>query len=588
MENTSTKLSLRSLLAILTTVFLLMFLRETSDTLAGDSTFNEMMDQVSGVEKKVAATSTRASVPISIITRSYTEKKTNCEADRFLVWQAHTSGLGSNLIIGASHALTLAAYTNRSFVLGKPHGNFPYMNRNPNSSIDFSWNEVLDMKKGIFSPCAEYFSKQSLSLSSQQEILENENRVIVVNFHNGPGGPGWWLGRLMNHNITGTKPFGYYLNDAVGMIYEIFGSLSHKAVIACVLREILLYQRFDIRHSLRIGKKYIGVHARGGDKMKEVKLEGESEFISALNEIKAAYGSMPSIYVSGDRQSLREETAKTFKDVFFLPEIITNPTLMGHDAYVCNFPCYFYDALFDIMMLAEADIILGTIGSGFSMLIMKFQRGSYGLQDSFAWHVGQEHPGLTEYVHSHLHLGSSSTRHSVFLDPRMDMGTKVGVLLSNDDAARNIVRLLSVHPWAFLILDECTEGNEATTLQLSSTHDCDLHGVEHLFVTPGIDTLNLHIEKINDLTRECVVRPLRVLVGTGHQGEEREYRDEIQIVNWNVHDNLISESLNVSLDMVNTRLISYISLLSMFQDSFGLPDITEDRLVLLKFLEGLG
>ena len=187
-------------------------------------------------------------------------------------------------IIGATHALTFAAYTNRSSVLGVPHGGFPYNNPNPNVGASFSWKKVFDMRKPIFSPCAETFSEMSLSLSSQQEILENKKRVLVVNFDNGPGGVGWWLNMLMNNNVSDTKPFGYYGLDASSEV----------------------------------------------------------------------------------------------------------------------------------------------LGSGFSMLSIVFQKVTFGSEDTFSWHVGQEHAGLQKYIMNH---DANSARDSYFWDPRKDMGIEVGVVL---------------------------------------------------------------------------------------------------------------------------------------------------------------
>jgi len=514
-----------------------------------------------------------SNVPISIISRAHTERKTDCEEDRFLVWQGHTSGLGSNLIIGATHALTFAAYTNRSFVLGVPHGGFPY--NNPNVGASFSWKKVFDMRKPIFSPCAETFSEMSLGLSSQEEILENKKRVLVVNFDNGPGGVGWWLNMLMNKNVSGTKPFGYYDHDAHSEILRMFGSLSQETITACLLREILIYQKFNIRRSLRTSIKYVGVHARGGDKATEVTLEDGSHFIDALDEIKATHANIPSLYLSGDRLPVRKAIMQTFDNVFFLPELTTNPSEMN--TRECRFPCLFYDSMFDILMLARGEIVLGTVGSGFSMLSNVFQRVTFGSEDSFSWHVGQEHAGLQKYIMNHV----DSVRDSYFWDPRKDMGIEVGVVLSKVNNTRDIVRLLSIHPWAFLVSEETGMGAEAITL--TSVIDCDIRS---LYVTPGIDVVDLSVSDVKDLSRECHDRPFKILVASDQRQLKNLYGSaEMKVVS--DLDKFANEAFDVTLDMTANRTMSFLSLLRLFQSNFGLPDITEDIYSLKTFLEGL-
>jgi len=521
-------------------------------------------------------------VPVSIVSRAHTARKTDCEKDRFLVWQGHTSGLGSNMVIGATHALTFAAYTNRSFVLGLPHQGFPYTNPNRNANVKFSWNKVLDMRKSIFSPCAENFSEIPLSLSSQEEILENKKRVLVLNFDNGPGGVGWWHNMLMDNNISYAKPFGYYQHDASSEIIKMFGTLSQETVTACLLREVLIYQRFGIRRSLRTSLKYVGVHARGGDKVSELKLEDENLFMDALHEIKGTHADITSVYLSGDRLSLRKAIMQTFDNVYFLPEIPSNPSEIN--TRECRFPCLFYDVLFDTLMLARGEILLGTIGSGLSMMSILLQQISFGSGDSFSWHVGQEHPGLQKYV---MQQRQNYVRDSYFWDPRKDMGIEAGIVLLEASNAKKGVKLLSIHPWAFLVFEETGIGAEAPTM--ASIRNCVLSSsTQSMYVTPGIFVSDLNVNNANELTRECHDRPLRILVASDQRHHKNHHGNaEMKVVRTDNLDKLVSQSFDVTLDVATIRLTSFISLLQLFQSNFGLPDITEDIYILQRFLEGL-
>ena len=524
---------------------------------------------------------TESDVPISIISRAHTVRKIDCAEDRFLVWQGHTSGLGSNLVIGATSALTFAAYTNRSFVLGVPHGGFPYMNQNPDASANFSWKNVFDMSKTSFSPCSQTFSELSLGLSSQQEILENKKRVLVVNFDNGPGRVGWWHEMLMNNNISNTKPYGYYTGDASYAILKMFGSLSQEAITACLLREVLIYQKFNIRRSLRTSIRYVGIHARGGDKAMEVTLEEEDHFVDAIDEIKATRANLPSLYLSGDRLPVREAIIRTFGEkVFFLPERITNPTEISTND--CRYPCLFYDALFDILMLARGEIVLGTIGSGFSLLSIVLQRVAFGGADSFSWHVGQEHAGLQKYVMSHEE--ANNLRDSYFWDPRKDKGVDFGIVLSKVHNKRNLVKLLSVHPWVFVVSQESGMGAEAGAL--GSVHDCDLSN-KKMYVTPGINIFDLSDSDVENVCKECHDRPFKILVASDQQHTESLHgKAEMKVVNVESLDKFVSESINVTLESAK-RLASFISLLRSIQSNFGIPDITEETYCLQTFLDGL-
>ena len=54
--------------------------------------------------------------------------KLKCMEGKYVIWQPHYSGLGSNLVIGLGNAAKYAAYAQRELIIGMPAPGWMYLN----------------------------------------------------------------------------------------------------------------------------------------------------------------------------------------------------------------------------------------------------------------------------------------------------------------------------------------------------------------------------------------------------------------------------------------------------------------------------
>lgn len=150
-------------------------------------------------------------------------ENSDCFSNKYLIWQPHNSGIGSNIILGYSFANIYAMYTKRVLIIGNPPKNWLYLNKFPveqksNVGVDKStlgmWNKMQEnnfwsyyFPSSLIHRCNEEISNiGGNKVSSENELMLNEAMILTVNLDQGPD----YMKLLKNNKINGQAKIGTF------------------------------------------------------------------------------------------------------------------------------------------------------------------------------------------------------------------------------------------------------------------------------------------------------------------------------------------------------------------------------------------
>jgi hypothetical protein len=377
------------MLAMLSAVYVLLFLTKTSFSWSGS---------IAG-----------------IATMHDPSASQHCFDVKYIVWQPHGSGMGSNLALGYAAAAGVAAYLNRTLVMGEPPENWMYLNKRQQQQLlrsrilssssssssssayagDRFWEVLFD--KAALHPCAEIVSRVvGKEVSSVEELEQNEAFGLVVSLDYGID----YSELIDNDRIANQAPPGSIssMSDlAKKATQELFASaISREMYLGFVMREASIFVEHGVPHIMThlAVTSSIGLHMRGGDKISESHRKIEAKmFYDLVQHVYREQGSACLVYKSGSASKKNESwrnnvVSLPFDDAPDPWELSNggkkfgeepkkendeqNRTLVAYFAS-CRHPCVVHDLFFDMHMLGLTQVLFTTEGSCMSALISTLQ-----------------------------------------------------------------------------------------------------------------------------------------------------------------------------------------------------------------------
>ena len=299
--------------------------------------------------------------------------KLKCMEGKYVIWQPHYSGLGSNLVIGLGNAAKYAAYAQRELIIGMPAPGWMYLNV-PRTAIgpgayddqqEHFWDYYIDFKH----PCADFINELAgTRISSIEELKMNAATVVVLNLDQGPQNPSF-MDLYSSGKIRGQLPPKYFHGEQQ-TVARLLDSFSYNVRVGFLMRELAIFVEFGVPNCLSLPAPYIAFHMRGGDKETEVNLPRTSMFFDEVKAIDSQRNIACPLFLAGNVEGggMDRIIANRSKNSFRFPIDTVDPGHWTRDATRCDHPCRVVDALFDVEMFGRAELLIGTAGSGFSEL----------------------------------------------------------------------------------------------------------------------------------------------------------------------------------------------------------------------------
>ena len=451
-----------------------------------------------------------------------------CLREKYVVWQAHQSGLGSNLLIGLPYALKYAQALNRTLVFGPPPLQWLYANKLPRGVVDSAianrWEQLaqLDFWSYYFNhpvvqnPCTPIINRLAeTDITPEPALLDNSAHIITLNLDQGPKFIKFYEeGRVRGTEMAREKNPVFNMRDSYVLYADIMKNLTTNARIGFLMRAFAMSAAHgNINHFEGRAQRYVSMQIRGGDKASEIELPERGQFLDYLKWVEEKVGSPFDLFLAGDDLDACNIILKgrPYGSTFRLPLHAPNPFELSRTSSGCFHPCLINDVIFDAVMLSQAEIMFETPGSSMSALGYFLDKQT----PRTLIKLGRSIEDLDREVNMTNHYGGMKEAlpegcHGMCNDPRKawKIQFRGAIIFEHANQARIGVHLLSLHPYLFLFHPKDQAlfmgGNSGWPDQVP----CDLfndHGRDIKYATPS--------QGANGLMGTCETRPVQLLVG---------------------------------------------------------------------------